>query len=179
MTLVTLSPKEWEALATLAASTTDAQLLRRAPALLWLDEGETVPEIAARLRVSRQAGSKGVVSCRTCRTAAMTARLAPGTRRGRPRTGPGVSAPLILAVSDRDPRALGSRSTVWTAPRLGPALQEGPHLTASRPSVGLAIARLGWRWKRPRHALARRPAPWRQAKGGSKAALRRASAPSS
>ena len=39
----------------------------------------------------------------------------------------------------------------------------------SRKTVGRAIARLGIRWKRPRHQLARRPDTWRRSKGGSKA----------
>jgi hypothetical protein len=55
MSLLTLSLREWKALEALIVHTTDAHLLRRAQALLWLDEGETVPEVAARLRVTRQA----------------------------------------------------------------------------------------------------------------------------
>jgi transposase len=167
MTLVTLSPDDWEALETLAAHTTDAQLLRRAQALLWLDEGETVAEVATRLRVTRQAVYTWVGRFRRHRTLDITARLAPGQRSGRPRTVHGVIDPLILAVIERDPRELGYRSTVWTAPLLCHYLREVHHLAVSRPSVSLAIARLGLRWKRPRHDLARRPATWRQAKGGS------------
>jgi hypothetical protein len=52
MTLGSLNPDEREALETLAAHTTDAQLLRCALALL--DEGETVAEVAVRRRVTRQ-----------------------------------------------------------------------------------------------------------------------------
>jgi transposase len=179
MTLVTLSPEEWEALETLAAHTTDAHLLRRAQALLWLDEGETVPEVAERLRVTHQAVYKWVAHFRTYSTPDMAARLAPGKRSGRPRTVHGVIDPLILAVIDGDPRELGYRSTVWTAPLLCHYLREVHHLAVSRPSVSFAIARLDLRWKRPRHDLARRPATWRQAKGGSNAAWRRGSGPSS
>jgi transposase len=167
MTLVTLSPEAWQALETLAAHTTDAQLLRRAQALLWLDEGETVAEVAARLRVTRQAVYKWVVHFQRRSTLDMATRLAPGKRSGRPRTVHGVIDPLILEVIDRDPRELGYRSTVWTAPLLCHYLREVHHLVVSRPSVSFAIARLGLRWKRPRHDLARRPATWRQAKGGS------------
>jgi transposase len=170
MTLVTLSPEEWEALETLAAYTTDAQLLRRSQALLWLDEGETVTEVAARLRVTRQAVYKWVGHFQRCSTLEIATRLAPGKRSGRPRTVHGVIEPLILAVIDRDPRELGYRSTVWTAPLLTQYLAEQHHLQVSRQSVSLAIARMGLRWKRPRHDLARRPATWRQAKGGSNAA---------
>ena len=170
MTLVTLSPDEWEALETLAAQTTDAQLLRRAQALLWLDEGETVTEVAARLRVTRQAVYKWVGHCQRHSTLDITTRLAPGKRSGRPRTVHGVIDPLILTVIDRDPRELGYRSTVWTAPLLTHYVAEQHHLQVSRQSVSLAIARMGLRWKRPRHDLARRPATWRQAKGGLNAA---------
>jgi transposase len=107
MTLLTLSSEEWDALETLAAHTTDAQLLRRAQALLWLDEGETVPEVAARLRVTRQAIYTGVTHFRMRRSLEIAARLAPGQRTGRPRTVHGVIEPLILEVIDRDPRELG------------------------------------------------------------------------
>jgi transposase len=179
MTLMTLNPEEWDTLETLAAHTPDAQLLRRAQALLWLDEGETVPEVAARLRVTRQAVYKWVAPFRMRSSLDIAARLAPGPRRGRPRPVHGVIDPLILEVIDRDPRELGYHSTVWTAPLLCHYLQEVHHLAVSRPSVSLAIARLGLHWKRPRHDLARRPRTWRQAKGGSSVAWQRDSGPSS
>jgi Homeodomain-like domain len=69
MTLLTLSPEAWDALETLTAHTADAHLLRRAQALLWLDEGETVPEVAIRLRVTRQAVHKGIAGF--CRRSAL------------------------------------------------------------------------------------------------------------
>jgi transposase len=152
MTLVTLDPEAWDALETLAAHTTDAHLLRRAQVLLWLAEGETVSEGAERLRITRQAVYKWVGHFQ------------------RRRTVHGVIDPLILAGIDHDPRELGYRSTVWTAPLLTQYLAEQHHIQVSRQSVSLAIARVGLRWQRPRHGLARRPATWRQAKGGSNAA---------
>jgi transposase len=179
MSLLTLDPGEWKALETLAAHTPDAHILRRAQALLWLDEGETVPEVAARLRVTRQAVYKWVARFQTHSALDMAARLGPGKRSGRPRTVPGVIDPLLMEVIERDPRELGYRSTVWTAPLLCHYLGEVHHLDVSRPSVSLAIDRLGLRWKRPRHSLACRPATWRQAKGGSNVAWRHGSAPSS
>jgi transposase len=177
MTLLTLNLREWKALETVAARTTDAHILRRAQALLWLDEGETVPEVAAQLRVTRQAVYKWVACFRRRSALDMAARLEPGKRSGRPRLVHGVIDPLITEVIERDPRELGYRSTVWTAPLLRQYLQEVHHLDVSRPSVSLAIDRLGLRWKRPRHGLARRPATWRQAKGGSNEAWRHGSAP--
>lgn len=179
MTLLTLNQEDWEALETLATHTTDARLLRRAQALLWLAEGEAVQEVAARLRVTRQALYKWVACFEQRHVLDMAARLAPGKHTGRPRTVHGVIDPLIAAVIERDPRELGYRSSVWTAPLLRYYLWEVHHLEVSRPSVSLAIARLRRRWKRPRHALARRPATWRQAKGGSSVVWRGGSGRSS
>jgi transposase len=93
--------------------------------------------------------------------------VAPGARSGRPRTAHGIIDPLIVAVIERDPRDLGYRSTVWTAPLLTQYLWEEHDLTVSRPSVSRALGRVGFRWKRPRHRLARCPTTWRQATGGS------------
>jgi len=78
--------------------------------------------------------------------------------------------PLIDAVIDEDPRDYGYRCTVWTAPLLGRYLKEVHGIETSCKSVSRAIARLGIRWKRPRHRLGLRPDTWRQAKGGSKTA---------
>jgi transposase len=49
-------------------------------------------------------------------------------------------------------------------------LWEAHGLETSPRSIGRALARLGLRWKRPRHELANRSPTWRQAKGGSNAA---------
>ena len=151
----------------LAAWTRDAQQLRRVQALLWLDEGESVAEIADRLRLSRQEIYTWMTQFHARQGCDIAARVAPGARSGRPRTLQGRIEPLIAAVITRDPRDLGSRSTVWTAPWLTQYLREAQALSVSRPSVSRALARLALRWKRPRHRLARRPPTWRQAKGGS------------
>ena len=82
----------------------------------------------------------------------------------------GIIDPLIAAVIDRDPRELGYRATVWTAPLLARYLQEIHHLTVSRPSVSLALTRLKTGWKRPRQHSSRRSLSWRQAKEGSNTA---------
>ena len=61
---------------------------------------------------------------------------------------------------------LGYHQTVWTAPLLVRYLRDHHGVEVSGTTVGRAIARLGIRWKRPRHQLARRPDTWRQSKGG-------------
>ena len=77
---------------------------------------------------------------------------------------------LLSEVIEGDPRQWGYHATVWTAPLLRQYLHDVQHFKASRRSVGLAIARLGIAWKRPRYDLARRTPTWRQAKGGSNGA---------
>ena len=67
----------------------------------------------------------------------------------------------------QDPRALGYRSTVWTAPLLTQYLRDTHDLTVSRQSVRLALDRLDVRWKRPRHRLAPRSPTGRQGNGGA------------
>jgi transposase len=179
MTLMTLTAQEREGLQELAARTLHAGELRRAQALLWLDAGESVQEVAGRLRVTRQTIYNWAKRFQVHSTLDVPARLATSHRTGRPRTVHGIIEPLILEVIDRDPRELGYRSTVWTAPLLAYYLEKEHHISVSRKSVSLAIGRLKLRWKRPRYDLARRPATWRQAKGGSNGAWPYGSARSS
>src|SRR2546430_1857082 len=103
MSLLALRPQERAALESLAVSTREAQQLRRAQALLWLDEGDAADEVADRLRVSRQMIYKWVTQFQQRHGEAMTVRVAPGTRSGRPPTAQGIIEPLIDAVIERDP----------------------------------------------------------------------------
>jgi transposase len=167
MTLSRLSPHERALLAVFAARTREAKALRRAQALLWLDHGESLVAVATRLAVTRQTVYNWVKHFHTRRPAALGERLADGLRSGRPPTVQERIDPLLEAVLPQDPRALGYRSTTWTAPLLTQYLRDSHALTVSRQSVSLALARLDVRWKRPRHRLAHRSPTWRQGKGGS------------
>lgn len=161
-----LTVKERSALWAIKQTTQDVRICCRAQALLWLDLGDSVEDIAERLDVTRQTIYHWVMIFRQRATWDMAQRLADAPRSGRPRTALGVIDPLIDAVIDADPRAWGYRATTWTAALLVEYLWQTHHLNVSVPSVKLAIRRLRIRWKRPRHALALRPATWRQAKGG-------------
>jgi transposase len=147
--------------------TRDATQLRRAQALLWLHEGRAATEAAAILRVSRQTVHNRARSFRDRIDLDLPDRLLDAPRGGRPATALGIIDPLLDAVIDADPRGHGYRATVWTAPLLRRYLEEAHGLETSRKSVSRALARLGIRWKRPRHRLGLRPDTWRQAKGGS------------
>ena len=166
MTEIALGYKERVQLEELVSHTRDARLIRRAYALLWLDEGETTHEIAVQLGMSQRTVYNWVDRFVEREGFALEVRLADATRSGRPCTAQGIIDPLIEAIIDTDPRERGYRATVWTAPLLVHYLADDHHLTVSCQSVRLAIARLRIRWKRPRHTLALRPATWRQAKGG-------------
>lgn len=179
MALLTLSRRERRILKSLIAHTADATTLRRAQALVWLDAGESAQEIALRLQVSRQVVYQWVTIFQSDADANIATRLAAGARAGRPRTVAGIIDPLLDEAIDHDPRTLGYRSTVWTAPLLADYLRETHGLVVSVQSVRLALRRLEITWKRPRHLLALRSRWWRQAKGGLKRGSRRASAPSS
>ena len=161
-----LNRKERVQLQALVAHTHDARQALRACALLWLDDGESAPEVAHRLGVTRQTVYNWAGRLELRDESEVSARLLDAPRCGRPCTAAGVIDPLIDAIIERDPRELSYRSTVWTANLLVAYLRDEHGLAVSDDSVRLAIARLAIRWKRPRHRLALRPATWRQAKGG-------------
>ena len=150
----------------LVARTPLAQELSRALALLWLADGCGVEEVAELLHVSRQTVYNWVGRFQERDDLGVRARLLDAPRPGRPPSAGGLIDRLIACVIDGDPRVLGYHSTVWTAPLLCRYLWDYHEIEVSERTVGRAIDRLRIRWKRPRHELARRPATWRQSKGG-------------
>lgn len=179
MTTLKLSSQERKRLQALAVRTTDAALLRRAQALLWLASGHGIEDVTQRLCVCRRTIYYWVEQYEERKAADAASRLSTAPRSGRPRTAHGIIDPLIDSVIDTDPRELNYRSTVWTAGLLRQYLLESHHLAVSQRSVSYALSRLGIRWKRPRHQLALRARFWRQAKGGSNAGFSGASGRSS
>jgi transposase len=170
MTLPILSPRERSELEYLASHEPLAKPRCRAQALLWLDEGATVEQIADLLRVSRRTVYYWVERFQDRNQLDFRQRLDDAPRPGRPRTADHGVDPWIAEIMDTDPRILGYHQTVWTAPLLVRYLRDHHEVEVARTTVSRAIARLGIRWKRPRHQLSRRPDTWRQSKGGSNAA---------
>jgi transposase len=161
-----LSPRQRLELEYLARHIPEAKERGRAQALLWLDEGEPPEQVADALRVSRRTIHYWVERFHRHPDLGLRERLSDAPRPGRPRAGGGHLDAWIAEVIDTDPRDLGYRPTVWTAPLLVRYLRDHHGVEVSETTVGRAIARLRIRWKRPRHQLARRPATWRQSKGG-------------
>jgi transposase len=166
MTVMMLSNQIRAALLDVIAHATDARVLRRAYALIWLDDGESVPDVAEQLQVSRQSVYNWLERFDSRRDLPFALRLCDAERSGRPVTVQGIIDPLLDAIIDTDPRAWGYRSTVWTVPLLVDYLAEQHQVNASPQSIRLALARLDIDWKRPRHRLALRAETWQQAKGG-------------
>ena len=157
--------------------TTDATVLRRAQALLWVAAGDSVTDVAQRLCVTRQAIYKWLRLFEQSSISNLATRLQAAPRSGRPVTVKGVIEPLLDEVIDHDPRLFGLNSTVWTASLLAQYLQAEHTLCVSVSSVRQALIRLDIKWKRPRHTLSLRSPTWRQAKGGLKRGWRRGNAP--
>jgi transposase len=165
MAPLTLSARQRADLDVILTHTPLARERCRAQALLWLAEGSNAEEVAELLHVSRQTVYNWVGRFQERDGLGVMARLRDAPRPGRPRTGGGID-PLVAEVIDSDPRKLGYRSTVWTAPLLSRYPHEHHRIAVCDRTVSRAIARLDIRWKRPRHQLARRPDTWRQSKGG-------------
>ena len=166
MISVALSDQQRAELEGFLVRTPSAKQRCRAQALLWLDEGESVEQVAELVHVSRQTIYSWAERLERDPGLDLSARLADVPRTGRPPTALGIIDPLIAAVIDRDPRDFGYHSTGWTAPLLKEYLERVHGIEVCRKSVGLALDRLRIAWKRPRYQLALRPATWRQAKGG-------------
>jgi transposase len=163
--IIMLSYRERSALEQFLKSRASGEQIKRAQALLLLDEEERVTDVAEVLRVSRQTIYNWVNRFAAEPAAPLSARLADAPRSGRPVTAQGIIDPLIDAVIDSDPRDYDYNSTVWTADLLRLYLAQVHGETVGLRSVGYALARLGLRWKRPRHTLLLRDPAWRQAKG--------------
>jgi len=166
MTYIELNGKERMMLESIISSSSDARQVLRAYALLWLDEGYSVDEVAQQLHVSRQSIYNWASRFQQRSGIELIKRLADASRSGRPCTAKGIIDSPIAEVIDSDPRQLGYRSTVWTASLLVSYLNDEHQIAVSTDSVSRAIARLRIKWKRPRHHLAMRSPTWRQAKGG-------------
>jgi transposase len=178
MTPFQLGRRERKELQDLLTQGAVARRHRRIQALLWLSAGEPTDHIADVLGVSRRTVYYWAERFQERQGLALPDRLADAPRSGRPLTACGVIDPLLAAVIDQDPHEFGYRSTGWTNALLRRYLEDIHQVAVSRKSVSLALARLGIRWKRPRHQLALRPETWRQSKGGSNAGFPAVPAPS-
>lgn len=138
-------------------TTTDAQVCRRAGALLSLDEGRAVAQVARGFGVTRQ-----TLYNWSNRVEEDGCRLADDSRCGRPtKWTPEAVADLEDAL-DRSPREFGFQMIGWTAGLLQKLLEQIHGLVLSEDSVRNKLHELDYVWKRFRYRL--RPDPQREKK---------------
>jgi transposase len=176
MAIIQLSEEERSQLKEVVRRTHSARQLRRAQALLELDDEGDVATVAQRQGVGRSTVYDWVHRFVERRAEPVAERLEDRGRSGRPAHKRRAAKDLVESVIDTDPGELGYRYTVWMTPLLRHHLKKERGIELSQKTVGRALRELDYRHKRPRHALARRSQHWRQAKGGLNADLRGASA---
>ena len=145
--------------------------LKRAQALVWVDEGEEISAVARRLRISRQIVHQWMR--RVQQDAEWLSRqLGDAPRSGRPARKAALVDETVPDCLESDPQARGYQVNGWTNGLLRTEVQRQHHVKVSHQTLREAIQRAGYRWKRPRYVLARRPETWRQAKGGLRRGLK-------
>ncbi len=140
-----LSEQEVQALKQLHRDTNDADVRSRCDMILWSNEGLTPPQIAARVRFSRET----VVRYIKRYEAEGLAGLFTKPRSGRPRhVTPEYETQLMQAV-EQEPRSLGLPFSNWTTANLAEymAKQSGIRITARQ--VENYLKAHGWRLRRP------------------------------
>jgi len=144
MPRLALSPQERGVLQGLLTPLALTNNVRRAQALLWLDEGESAEAVAARLGVSRQTVYNWATRFQERRDQCdIPTRLADDKRSGRKRTTAQLIDPLIASVLGRDPHEFGYCAPRWTPTLLERYLRNIRNVTVCRRSVSLAMQRLG------------------------------------
>ena len=170
MTLIRLASRSHAILRQIAHSGSKAREVRRAQALLWLDAHESVRQVAARLRLSRQAIYDIVQRYQMRQALPVTERIRDEVHPGRPATVREQIVRVIQPLLQASPARYRYRSPVWTVPMLRRQVQRRLKRKISTRTVRRALHQIRYRFKRPRYVLALRSATWRQAKGGSKKA---------
>src|SRR5436309_15080121 len=98
--VVNFSRKERMLVDTIVASSKDRKQFQRAQALLWLDDGESVDEVASRLYVLRQTIYNWILRVHAESAQSLRQQLADAPRSARPPTAQGIIEPLIESIID-------------------------------------------------------------------------------
>jgi transposase len=166
MARISLSDSQRRELQHLACRGRDAQMVRRAQGLLWLDQGEHPIAIAHRLGVTREAVYSWARRLRGMVDRPLAQGLRDQPRSGGPRRKRHAVEELVEQVMDAPPSEYGYQAEGWTAALIRYHLQATTAIEVSETTVRRCLKGMGYRWKRPRYVLARRDPFWRQAKGG-------------
>ena len=130
--------------------TRDARTYRRTLALLEVDRGRPVTDVARTLGVSRRRVSNGIAA--SCRAGDPSA-LADAPRPGRPHLGTEERLAVLRQLLATTPDKLGDFAANGTLPLLG---EPWEHRTGWRPwdeTIRDQLDRMGYAGKRPRYGL--------------------------
>ena len=170
MARIRLTQHARHGLAQVAQTGSNARVVRRAQALLWLDRGESVPAVAQRLGLSPRAIYKIVARYQARLEQPVVERIADQPHTGRPADKRQQVAQVLAELLPQAPALFGYRGFAWTTPMLRCQVERRLQLSTSERTIRRALRDMRYRYKRPRYVLARRSPTWRQAKGGSSAA---------
>jgi transposase len=172
MTVIRLHPKQRKKLEQVARTSPSGREVRRAQALLWLDQGETIQQVAERLGISRQALYDLLERYQSRKAEPVVLRIQDRPHPGRPADKRERVVQAVQELLAHKPQEYGYRSPFWTVPML--VVQVTTHIgeEVSHDTIRRALRVLRHRYKRPRYVLSRRSPTWRQAKGGLNVASR-------
>ena len=140
-----VTDEERQAVARLAHSrTAQARAVERARVVSAALDGETVEEIAVRLRLSRNTVYLWLHRFEERGVAGLTDR----GRSGRPRSYPGEQMGVIVATALTKPQTLGLPFTSWTLDRLVAYLAEHKGITMKRSRLDEVLLSEGLRWRK-------------------------------
>jgi transposase len=159
MNPVRLTPQQRFRLRRQLRTTDDLGSYRRTLALLELDRGGAVTEVALRLGVSRRTVHGWIA---TYRHHPVPGSLVTRHSTGRPPEWDDDARAILRASLDQPPDHFGYQSTAWTIPLLRSHLAHWGLAGFCEATLRRQLHALGYVWKRPRYVLA--PDPRRAAK---------------
>lgn len=130
--------------------TPDLNTYRRCLAVLEVDAGRPVADVARSPGVSRQSVHNWIARLAE---AGRPEGLHDRYKGGRPARLADEEVQRLLALLGCSPQHFGSPATNWTVPLLCEHLGRATGVRASEPTVRRMLHRLGYVWKRPRYVL--------------------------
>lgn len=166
-----LSARELRQITQAVRSSDNPKMRDRCRAVLWSAEGKTTGEIAKLLSVNMTTPMRWIKDYLRFGFDG----LVPETSTGRPRTVDADAEEVLRQALEKNPRDLGYRFTRWTVATLAEHLRSILHIQVSPASVGRALKRIGYCYKRPKLSLKHRQdqAQVHRAKRQRKSALKK------
>ena len=159
MSRLLLTAGERQRLRRQLAQTRDAHVYRRTLAVLEVEQGHAIVEIARMLGTTRQSIYNWIEAYRQDR-APVALRDAP--RSGRPRLWTEKAGTCLQALLDASPQQFGYPAANWTVSLFQEHLARDMGQRFSEDTIRRQLERMGYTWKRPRYRLI--PDPEREKK---------------